>query len=62
VHEYDVTVGTLVVDIFGARTKRAVWHGSATDAVTGDPERDAKKIRKAITKLLERFPPRTQTT
>jgi hypothetical protein len=62
VEEYDFTVGTLVVDIFDAGTKRAIWHGSATDIVTGDPEHDAKRIQQAITKLLQRFPPRTRET
>jgi len=62
VEEYDFTVGTLVVDIFDANTMRAIWHGSATDIVTGDPEHDAIKIQRAIAKLLQRFPPRTRET
>jgi hypothetical protein len=61
VQEYDFTVGTLVLDIFDASTKRAVWHGSAADIVLGDPEHDAKKIKQAINKLVDRFPPRRDT-
>jgi hypothetical protein len=62
VEEYDFTVGSLIVDIFDASMKRAIWHGSATDVVLGDPEHDARKIQQAITKLLQRFPPRTRNT
>jgi hypothetical protein len=62
VEEYDFTVGSLIVDIFDASMKRAIWHGSATDVVLGDPEHDARKIQQAITKLLQRFPPRARNT
>jgi uncharacterized protein DUF4136 len=30
----DFKVGTVVVDMFDARSKQAVWHGSATDALS----------------------------
>jgi uncharacterized protein DUF4136 len=59
VTEYDFTVGTLVVDMFDASTKEAVWHGSARGLVSGDPEKDAAEIQRAITKLFQRLPTRT---
>jgi len=62
VQEYDFTVGTVVVDVFDAATKRAVWHGWAENILSEDPERDAKKIQQAVTKLLDRFPPQTKQT
>jgi hypothetical protein len=56
VEEYDFTVGTLIVDMFDARTKQAVWHGSARGVVSGDAEKDAQAIQKAIIQLFERLP------
>jgi hypothetical protein len=59
VQEYDFTVGTLVVDMFDARTKLAVWHGSAQGVLSEDPEKDARQIQQAITKLFQRLPSRS---
>jgi hypothetical protein len=59
VEEYDFTVGTLVVDMFDAATKQAVWHGSARAVVSGDSEKDAKLVRQAINRLFERLPSRS---
>jgi hypothetical protein len=58
VEQYDFTVGTLVADIFDARTRQAIWHGSASGVVSDDPEKNAKEIQIAIDKLFERYPPR----
>ena len=59
-----VTKGTLVVDLSDAKTKNAVWRGTATDTLehgpTGDRIRDAKTvekpIRKSVEKMLKKFP------
>jgi len=61
VEEYDFTVGTLVVDIFDARTKQAVWHGSARGVISDSLEQNVKEVKLAVDKLLSRFPPRTKS-
>lgn len=52
------TVGTLVIDMFDTRTKKLIWRGSASDALSGKPEKDEKKVDKAVGKMFEHFPPR----
>jgi len=50
--------GTLIVDMFNAKTNKLIWRGTATDTVSDDPEKNAKHIQKAIRKMFEkRFPP-----
>jgi hypothetical protein len=55
VDEY--TVGTLVVDIFDAKSKALVYRGTATDELSNKPEKNAKKLAKASDKLFKDFPP-----
>jgi len=55
VDEY--TVGTLVVDIFDAKTKKLVYRGTAQDELSDKPEKNAKKLAKASDKLFKNFPP-----
>ena len=65
---WPVTKGTLVVDLSDAKTKSAVWRGTATDTLehgpTGDRIRDAKNvekpIRKAVEKMFKKFPPQSK--
>jgi hypothetical protein len=52
------TVGTLVIDMFDTRTKKLIWRGSASDVLSGKPEKDEKKVDKAVGKMFEHFPPR----
>jgi hypothetical protein len=44
--------GTLVVDLFDAKTKKLVWRGSATDTVSDNPAKNAERIDKAIDKMF----------
>ena len=55
VDEY--TVGTLVVDIFDAKSKQLVYRGTASDEISNKPEKNAKKLAKASDKLFKDFPP-----
>jgi hypothetical protein len=50
-------VGTLVVDIFDAKTKALMFRGSATDEISDKPEKNAKKLQKASDKMFKDFPP-----
>ena len=55
VNTYDV--GTLVIDIFDARTKEALWRGSATKTLSENPQKNNKSLNKAIAKMFTNFPP-----
>ena len=51
------TEGTLVIDMFDANTKKLIWRSSASDTLTGKPEKDEKRLEKAVSKMFEHFPP-----
>jgi hypothetical protein len=53
----DFKVGTVVVDIFDARSKQAVWHASATDALSDNAKSNASITQQAIDKMFAKFPP-----
>jgi len=55
VDEYKV--GTLVTDIFDAKTKQLIWRGTAQDEISDKPEKNAKKLAKVGDKLFKNFPP-----
>ena len=55
VSEY--TVGTLVLDMFDAKTKNLVFRGIAEDEISDKPEKNAKKLEKASKKMFKDFPP-----
>jgi uncharacterized protein DUF4136 len=55
VSEY--TVGTLVVDIFDAKTKQLLFRGTASDEISDKPEKNQKKLAKASDKMFKDFPP-----
>jgi len=50
-------VGTLLVDIFDAKTKSLMWRGIAQDEASDKTEKNIKKVSKAIEKLFKDFPP-----
>lgn len=55
--ESEYLVGTLVVDIFDAKTKALLFRGIASDEISDKPEKNIKKIDKAATKMFKNFPP-----
>ncbi len=50
-------MGTLVVDMFDAKTKNLVFRGIAEDELSDNPEKNKKKLEKASTKMFKEFPP-----
>ena len=50
-------VGTLVADIFDAKTKALLFRGIAQDEISDKPDKNIKKIDKAATKMFKDFPP-----
>jgi len=51
------TVGTLVVDMFDVRTRRAIWSGIAESTVQRDPARQIADLDLAVQKMFAAFPP-----
>lgn len=52
--------GTLIVDLFDAKSKNLVWRGSATDTLSDNADKNIKKLNNAVHKLFERFPPQAK--
>jgi hypothetical protein len=50
-------IGTLVVDLFDAATRRLVWRGTATDTVGPDAEANRRRLQQVVTRLFKGFPP-----
>ena len=50
-------VGTLVVDIFDAKSKQLLFRGTAQDEISDKPEKNVKKVAKASDKMFKDFPP-----
>jgi Domain of unknown function (DUF4136) len=53
-------IGTLVVDLFDAPTKKLIWRGIATDALSDKPEKNEKKLEKAVSEMFHHFPPKSK--
>jgi hypothetical protein len=47
----------MVVTIFDADTKQAIWRGSATDAISPNPKHAVRAREAAVAKIFEKFPP-----
>ena len=54
-------IGTLVVDVFDARMKEAIWRGVSMKTLSDDPAKNARNLNKAVAKLFERWPTPRQT-
>jgi hypothetical protein len=50
-------IGTLHIDIFDSRTKKVIWHADSTETLTGNPEKNEKKLEKAVADVFKKFPP-----
>ena len=55
--ESEYLVGTLVVDIFDAKTKELMFRGTAQDELSDKPDKNVKKLAKASDKMFKNFPP-----
>jgi hypothetical protein len=53
----DYVVGTLVVDIFDAKTKALAFRGTASDELSDKADKNKKKLEKASEKMFKDFPP-----
>jgi hypothetical protein len=60
VRVYNYLEGTLILDLFDARSKRLIWRGTARDEVNfrASPEKRQEKIDEAVRRMLAKFPPK----
>jgi hypothetical protein len=50
-------VGTLVVDLFDASTKKLIWRGSSSDTLSDKPDKNIRDLDKGVEKMFGHFPP-----
>ena len=53
----NVPIGSLMVNIFDSKTKKLVWRATEENAVSGDPEKNAKNLQHIIGDMFKKFPP-----
>ena len=51
-------VGSLIVDIFDAKTKELFWRGIGVDELSDKTDKNQKKIVNATQKMFKNFPPK----
>lgn len=55
--EQDYKEGTLVVDMYDAKSKQLIWRGSAEDTLSDKAEKNEKNLDKGVVKMFKDFPP-----
>ena len=50
-------VGTLVVDLFDANSKKLIWRGSSSDTLSDKSDNNIKNLDKGVQKMFNHFPP-----
>ena len=50
-------VGTLVVDLFDAKTKQLIWRGTSSDTLSNNSDKNIKNLDKGVDKMFKKFPP-----
>jgi hypothetical protein len=55
--EQDYKEGTLVVDMYDAKTKQLIWRSSAEDTLSNKEAKNEKNLEKGVAKMLKKFPP-----
>jgi hypothetical protein len=50
-------VGTLVVDLFDAHSKKLLWRGTSSDTLSNNSDKNIKNLNKGVEKMFRQFPP-----
>jgi hypothetical protein len=50
-------VGTLIIDLFDAKTKELVWRGSSSDTLSNNSSKNIKNMDKDVEKMFKNFSP-----
>jgi hypothetical protein len=59
--EQDYKEGTLLIDMYDAKSKQLIWRGSAEDTLSNNAEKNEKNLNKGVEKMFKKFPPRAKT-
>ncbi|HKN36846.1 MAG TPA: DUF4136 domain-containing protein [Terriglobales bacterium] len=51
-------VGTLIVSMFDGNSKQLIWRGTSSSNLSGNPDKNTKKLDKDVQKMFKHFPPR----
>ncbi len=52
-----IHTGTLVIDIWDARSDALVWRGQVSDVLTGNPDKTADSIKRGVDNVFKKYPP-----
>ena len=52
-------VGTLIVSMFDGNSKQLMWRGTSSSDLSGNPQKNTKKLDKDVQKMFKGFPPKT---
>jgi hypothetical protein len=55
--EQDYKEGTLLIDMYDAKTKQLIWRGSAEDTLSDTAAKNEKNLDKGVAKMFKKFPP-----
>jgi hypothetical protein len=50
--------GTLIIDLVDARQNMLVFQGASSQSVSSRPEKNTKKLLKAVNEVIGRYPPK----
>lgn len=56
----DYLVGTLIVDVFDAKTKNHIWQGIGKKTVNENPSKREERINKGVGEIMKDFPVQPQ--
>jgi Domain of unknown function (DUF4136) len=54
-------VGTLVIDLFDAKTEKLIWRSSSSDTLSDKADKNTKNLGKGVNKMFQHFPPAPST-
>jgi len=49
-------VGTMIVDLYAAKTQSLVWRGIAQDTLSDSGKKNSEKVDKAVQKMFKQYP------
>jgi hypothetical protein len=52
-----IRVGQLIIDIGDPKTKKLLWVATSSDTLADNPDKNKKKLDKAMQKIFKNFPP-----
>jgi hypothetical protein len=55
--EHDYKEGTLVIDMYDAKTKQLIWRGSLEDMLSDKATNNEKSLDKGVARMFKGFPP-----